>query len=140
MIPVAHAAMSFLSAAGLDTSAASLASSGSARLAGMAGGAISGSSIVDPASGFGGSGPGISGIPGSDVRAPFAQLLTESIGQVEKLEQQAKSSIEGLMSGTGVDVHQAMIASEKAEMGFELVLSVRNKALSAYQQVIGMQF
>jgi len=39
-----------------------------------------------------------------------------------------------------VDVHEAMIATQKAGMGFELVLSVRNKALAAYQQVMGMQF
>jgi len=73
-------------------------------------------------------------------QAPFADLLTEAVGQVESYERQAKSAIEGLMTGQGVDVHQAMIASEKAESGFELVLAVRNKALSAYQQVMGMQF
>jgi len=72
--------------------------------------------------------------------APFGDLLVESIGQVDRLEEQARTSVEGLMSGRGVDVHEAMIATEKAEMGFELVLSVRNKALAAYQQVMGMQF
>ena len=72
--------------------------------------------------------------------APFADLLTEAVGQVGQLEAQARSAVEGLMAGTGVDVHEAMIATEKAEMGFELVLSVRNKALAAYQQVMGMQF
>ena len=72
--------------------------------------------------------------------APFADLLTEAVGQVEKLEGQARSAVEGLMSGKGVDVHEAMIATEKADMGFQMVLSVRNKALSAYQQVMGMQF
>jgi len=44
------------------------------------------------------------------------------------------------MTGSGVDVHQAMIATEKANMAFELTLAVRNKAVQAYQQVIGMQF
>ena len=72
--------------------------------------------------------------------APFAYLLTEAVGSVEQLEQQAKVSIEGLISGKGVDVHEAMIAAQKASMGFEMVLAVRNKALSAYQQVMGMQF
>jgi len=72
--------------------------------------------------------------------APFSDLLTEAVGQVDLLERQARDTIEGLMTGKGVDVHQAMIATEKAEMGFELMLSVRNKALSAYQQIIGMQF
>jgi flagellar hook-basal body complex protein FliE len=33
-----------------------------------------------------------------------------------------------------------MIATQKASMAFELALSVRNKAVAAYQQVIGMQF
>lgn len=76
--------------------------------------------------------------PGSP--APFADLVTEAVGQVQQLEQQANTAIEGLMSGKGVDVHEAMIATQKASMGFELVLSVRNKALAAYQQVMGMQF
>ncbi len=71
---------------------------------------------------------------------PFADLATESVRQVDKLERTARSSIEGLISGKGVDVHEAMIATEKAEMGFEMVLSVRDKALAAYQQVMGMQF
>jgi flagellar hook-basal body complex protein FliE len=44
------------------------------------------------------------------------------------------------MTGAGVDVHQAMIATQKAEMAFELALSVRNKAVQAYQQVMSMQF
>ena len=72
--------------------------------------------------------------------APFADLLTEAVGEVQHLEQQASVAIKGLISGRGVDVHEAMIAAQKAGMGFELVLAVRNKALAAYQQVMGMQF
>lgn len=72
--------------------------------------------------------------------APFADLMTEAVGQVGKLEQRARLTVRGLMSGTGVDVHEAMIATEKADMGFELMLALRNKALAAYQQVMGMQF
>jgi len=44
------------------------------------------------------------------------------------------------MTGSGVDVHTAMIAEQKADMAFELALAVRNKAVAAYQQVMGMQF
>jgi flagellar hook-basal body complex protein FliE len=71
---------------------------------------------------------------------PFADLLTDAVGQVNRLESQAQSAITGLMTGTGVDVHQAMIATQKASMAFELALAVRNKAVQAYQSVIGMQF
>jgi flagellar hook-basal body complex protein FliE len=44
------------------------------------------------------------------------------------------------MNGNGVDVHQAMIATQKESMAFELTLAVRNKAVQAYQSVLGMQF
>jgi flagellar hook-basal body complex protein FliE len=59
---------------------------------------------------------------------------------VNELEEQARATVSGLMAGTGVDVHQAMIATEKASMAFELSLAVRNKAVQAYQQVMSMQF
>jgi flagellar hook-basal body complex protein FliE len=72
--------------------------------------------------------------------APFADLLTDAVGQVNQLEDQARTAVNGLMTGSGVDVHQAMIATQKASMAFELALAVRNKAVQAYQQVIGMQF
>jgi flagellar hook-basal body complex protein FliE len=72
--------------------------------------------------------------------APFSDLLTEAVGSVSRLDAQAGSVVEGLMTGNGVDVHQAMIATEKADMAFELALAVRNKAVQAYQSVIGMQF
>ena len=49
-------------------------------------------------------------------------------------------AVTGLLSGQGVDIHDAMIATEKADMAFELALQVRNKAIGAYQQMMGMQF
>jgi len=71
---------------------------------------------------------------------PFSELLTDAVGQVNQLQSQAQTAVSGLMTGSGVDVHQAMIATEKASMAFELALSVRNKAVQAYQSVMGMQF
>jgi len=72
--------------------------------------------------------------------SPFADLITDAVGQVTQLEEQAQTAVAGLMTGSGVDVHQAMIATQKADMAFELVLAVRNKAVQAYQSVMGMQF
>jgi flagellar hook-basal body complex protein FliE len=72
--------------------------------------------------------------------APFSDLLTDAVGQVNQLEDQARTAVNGLMTGSGIDVHQAMIAAQKASMAFELALAVRNKAVQAYQTVIGMQF
>ena len=72
--------------------------------------------------------------------SPFSDLFADAVGDVNALESQARSAVEGLMTGTGVDVHRAMIATQKADMAFELALAVRNKAVQAYEQVIGMQF
>ena len=71
---------------------------------------------------------------------PFSSLLTDAVGQVDELESQARNAVSGLVAGNGVDVHQAMIATEKASMAFEMALAVRNKAVQAYQQVMSMQF
>jgi flagellar hook-basal body complex protein FliE len=77
---------------------------------------------------------------GQAVAAPFGDLLKNAITGVDALQQQATDAVEDLLAGNGVDVHQAMIATQKADLSFELALAVRNKAVAAYQQVMGMQF
>jgi flagellar hook-basal body complex protein FliE len=42
---------------------------------------------------------------------PFADLMTDAVSQVNQLQDQAHTAVTGLMSGSGVDVHQAMIAT-----------------------------
>ena len=91
-------------------------------------------------SGAGEAGSMVSAAAAPAEPAPFSDLLTDAVGQVDRLEKQADAAVTGLMTGTGVDVHEAMIATQKASMGFELTLAVRNKAVQAYQSVIGMQF
>jgi flagellar hook-basal body complex protein FliE len=71
---------------------------------------------------------------------PFSNLIKNAVRSEQKLEDQASTAVEGLINGSGVDVHQAMIATQKANLSFELALSVRNKAVAAYQQVMQMQF
>jgi flagellar hook-basal body complex protein FliE len=83
---------------------------------------------------------GASSAAKSGAAQPFSDLMTDAVGEVNQLEEQAKAAVTGLMTGTGVDVHQAMIATEKASMAFELALAVRNKAVQAYQQMMSMQF
>lgn len=77
---------------------------------------------------------------GVDAATPFGELLREGVSQISSLEGQAHAAVDGLMSGSGVDVHQTMIATQKASMAFELALALRNKAVQAYQSVMGMQF
>jgi flagellar hook-basal body complex protein FliE len=76
----------------------------------------------------------------ADGQTPFSGLLKNAIAGVQSLEDQAANQVQGLVTGQGVDVHQAMIATEKADMSFEMALAVRSKAVAAYQQVMQMQF
>ena len=71
---------------------------------------------------------------------PFVGLMESMVKQTSALDHQAATAVTGLLSGQGVDIHQAMIATHKADMAFELALQVRNKAVGAYQQMMGMQF
>lgn len=71
---------------------------------------------------------------------PFAGVLRSLVKETTSLDQKASEAVTGLLNGSGVEVHDAMIASQKASMAFELALQVRNKAVGAYQQMMGMQF
>jgi flagellar hook-basal body complex protein FliE len=71
---------------------------------------------------------------------PFAGVLQSMVKETNALSQKASETVTGLLNGSGVEVHDALIAGQKASMAFELALQVRNKAVGAYQQMMGMQF
>jgi flagellar hook-basal body complex protein FliE len=77
---------------------------------------------------------------GGSGSVPFAGVLQAMVKQTAMLDQKASDAVTGLLNGSGVEVHDAMIATQKANMAFELALQVRNKAVGAYQQMMGMQF
>ncbi len=77
------------------------------------------------------------GVPGA---TPFAGLVHSIMDQTQTLSKQASDAVSGLLSGQGVEIHDVMIAQQKASVAFELALQVRNKAVAAYQQMMGMQF
>lgn len=103
--------------------------------------AVSGAGSGMKADALIGSGNDVTGSGGAaSPGTPFAGLVTGAVRSMNALNQQAATLTQGLIEGTGVDIHQAMIATEKASQAFELALAVRNKAVSAYQQVMNLQF
>ena len=72
--------------------------------------------------------------------APFAALMRNAMQQMQTLDRNAAQSVDGLMTGNGTDIHTAMIATQKADLAFEMALSFRNKAVGAYQQLMSTQF
>ena len=83
---------------------------------------------------------GASGAPVAKQGTPFGSMLQSMVEQTKSLDTKAQQAVTGLLNGSGVEVHDAMIATQKADMAFELALQVRNKAVGAYQQMMAMQF
>jgi len=79
-------------------------------------------------------------VPATQPSTPFAALMRNAMQQVQALESKAAQTVDGLMAGNGTDIHTAMIATQKADLAFEMALAFRNKAVSAYQQLMGTQF
>ena len=70
--------------------------------------------------------------------ASFSQMLKGSLDQVNQLQNEANTSIDNLANGTQTDIHQTMIAVEKADISFELLMQIRNKLIAAYDKVMRM--
>jgi len=58
---------------------------------------------------------------------------------VQQLENQSNDLTNKLATGEINDLHQVMIAAEKANISLQFVIQVRNKAVEAYQEVMRMQ-
>jgi flagellar hook-basal body complex protein FliE len=69
----------------------------------------------------------------------FGKLLQEAIKNVDELQDQAGREVQSLMRGEIKDIHSAMIAVQKADVSFQMMMQVRNKLVSAYQEIMKMQ-
>jgi len=70
----------------------------------------------------------------------FGSILKNAVEQVDTFQAQANQKVGELLGGGETDVHSAMIAVEKADLSFQLMMQVRNKVVQAYQEVERMQF
>ena len=68
----------------------------------------------------------------------FGEALSGAIGKVSELRSEAGQAIHELTTGKNKDIHQTMIAMEKASVSFKLMMQVRNKVITAYQEVMRM--
>jgi flagellar hook-basal body complex protein FliE len=66
----------------------------------------------------------------------FGKVLQQSIDQVNRLQLEADARINDLATGKQTDIHQTMIAMEKASVSFELLMQIRNKVISAYDKIM----
>jgi flagellar hook-basal body complex protein FliE len=68
----------------------------------------------------------------------FGQMLKGSLDRVNRLQTEADANISDLATGKQTDIHQTMIAVEKADVSFELLMQIRNKLIAAYDKIMRM--
>lgn len=76
----------------------------------------------------------------SGNRSEFFQALEGAMDKVQAMQNGADQQVAGVLQGNGQDLHSAMVAVEKADLTFQMMMQVRNKIVQAYQQISQMQF
>ncbi len=80
------------------------------------------------------------GVSRTDKQSGFGDELKAAIEQVDKVQDEADFQVGNLLQENEQDVHSTMIAVEKAELSFQLMMQMRNKVVNAYQEIARMQF
>ena len=76
---------------------------------------------------------------GTGESKSFRQLLSDSMAQVNDLQKNADQAIERLVTGRSKNLHETMLAVEKAEIAFKTMNQIRLKVIDAYKEVMRMQ-
>ncbi len=69
----------------------------------------------------------------------FQALLNQSLATVEQTRATANATVDRFLSGEGEEIHKVAMATQQAELSFELFTQVRNKVVQAYQDIMRMQ-
>lgn len=73
----------------------------------------------------------------SSGQAAFNEILDDVLAKLNQVQSDAEKAVTELAGGG--DVLQAVVAMEKADMNFQLMVEVRNKLISAYEEIMRMQ-
>ncbi|MEE9441147.1 MAG: flagellar hook-basal body complex protein FliE [candidate division Zixibacteria bacterium] len=68
----------------------------------------------------------------------FGDFLSKAIQSVNDMQLEAGEAQDKLIRGEAAELHQVMIAAEKAGISFDLLLEIRKKLLEAYQEIVRM--
>ncbi len=89
--------------------------------------------IVDVAS------MGSTGTTGKTGGPGFVDSLKSAIGNVNDAQKEAGRAVDALMTGDTQDIHRTMVALQQADVSFQLMMQVRNKLVTAYEEIQRMQ-
>jgi flagellar hook-basal body complex protein FliE len=68
----------------------------------------------------------------------FQDILSSTINSIEGASKDASTAVQKFLTGENEELHTTILATQKAQLAFELGLQVRNKVVDAYQEVMKM--
>ncbi|MDR2401548.1 MAG: flagellar hook-basal body complex protein FliE [Deferribacteraceae bacterium] len=92
---------------------------------------LAGSGVIDKKAGL------VDKVSGGE--ATFSEMLKGALNSVNDAQFEADSAVKKVLSGESANIHETMIALQKADVSLKLMLEVRNKILEAYQEVMRTQ-
>jgi flagellar hook-basal body complex protein FliE len=69
----------------------------------------------------------------------FHSVFTTAVNAVEGLQSKADQAVERFLTGENEDIHSAVLAVQRADLSFSLFQQVRNRVISAYQEIMKTQ-
>lgn len=82
--------------------------------------------------------PGVTSPSPASQGKSFKDILATAIQDVDQLQHASDDKLQTLASGEETDIHGTMIALQEADISMRLLMSVRNKVVEAYQQIMNM--
>ncbi|SFL78075.1 flagellar hook-basal body complex protein FliE [Halanaerobium salsuginis] len=73
------------------------------------------------------------------VEKPFADFLKEKLGEVNNLQKNSEAMTASFAAGETDNIHDVMIAAEKAKIAVNLTTAVQNKVIDAYNEIMRLQ-
>lgn len=69
----------------------------------------------------------------------FKSLLNSAIQHVSTTQNNANAAVQSFLSGETDELHSTILATQRADLEFDMFMQVRNKVVSAYQEIMRMQ-
>lgn len=81
---------------------------------------------------------------GSSVRPQqggesFSDMLIRAVGSVDETMKESDQNVQDFVAGKTDNVHDVMISMQRAQLSFQMMVEVRNKAIEAYHEISRMQ-
>jgi flagellar hook-basal body complex protein FliE len=89
--------------------------------------------------------PALAGLAKPQAQQPaagaegFKESLAKTVNEIDQLQTEADRAIQAMSVGEPKDVHEVMIAMEKAGISLRLMVQVRNKIITAYEEIMRLQ-